>query len=279
VKYHQKTLKLVEGYDVSFDPARAAATALGAEAAGVLLPASVAEWYGVPARSVLWQWYSGEHWPAAWGKEDGAYDPDDDLFPTDRREDYHAWWLSHRGFWFDPPISHDLRGWVNWPILPLMDENQACWQWGVVLDGTHDPPAVITSGDGIWDTCADSFSTYVYSLIFDAAPIGPVEVSRHFRVKECVTARHRYAMREEFQIEPTTRGSGCRTGVFTERFSRPGQRLKFCNDEHGASDWSLSAADLSALSDLIGRLCRSFPAMSGALPEDLGTPSKLNHSE
>src|SRR5947199_124087 len=53
-----------------------------------------------------------------------------------------------------------------------MAENQGCWTWGVAPDGTPDPPAVISFGDG-WDTCADSFSTYVYALLFDASPLGP----------------------------------------------------------------------------------------------------------
>lgn len=281
MNYHRRALELIRRPDMPLDPARTAAVASGAIAVGVSLPAAVAEWYSVPDRSDLWRWYCGEHAPAIWrpGAElavVGAH-PTSEEAHRDQRDDYHVWWLSQCEVWVNPPVTYDQREWVKGPILPLMLENQGCWEWGVVLDGTPDPPAVISFGGGAWDICAASFSTYVYARLFDAAPLSPGGVGQHVRVEECVAERHRRAIREEFQIEPTTRGAGCVAGVFTERFSRPGQRFSFCNlDDQRFSLWSLSAADPAGLSDLIRRLSSILPALGEVVScEGLDCPTPL----
>jgi hypothetical protein len=75
-------------------------------------------------------------------------------------------------------------------------------------------------------------------------------------------------MREEFQIEPTTRGVGCIPDLFSERFSRPGQRIRFHDNRRGGSSWELSATDTDAFSDLVARLCCAFPPLMGELTVD-----------
>jgi hypothetical protein len=256
MKYHQRTLELIGRLDLPLDPARGAAAAHDAAGVGVTLPAAVAEWYCVSDRSDLWRWYSCEHSPAVWRKE-GTHSMVRSHPETEG--DYREWWVN-------PPIRRDLSEWVKGPILPLMCENQACWEWGVVLDGTPDPPAVISFG-GTWDTCADAFSTYVYAILFDTAPLGPAAVGRHVRVEECVTERHRRALREAFRIEPTTRGAGCVPGVFTERFSRPGKRLNFFNStDCRFSCWALGAADADRFAELLREVGSIFPALSGVVP-------------
>jgi hypothetical protein len=272
MKFHGKTFELIGHPDLPLDPARGASAALEAVALDIDLPAAVAEWYCVPELSQLWRWYSGEHSAAAWQKAKKTavirYDPTDEESYYDPGLNYHDWWISHHECWLNPPVCRDLSGWVKGPILPLMVENQGCWEWGVVLDGSADPSAVISFGGGTWDNCAESFSTYVYARIFDAAPLGPATVSRHLRVEECVGEQHRLALREMFRIEPTTRGAGCVSGVFTERFSRPGCRFSFCNlYEHRFSLWTLSAADTDGFLDLVSRLGSIVPALSGVAPE------------
>jgi hypothetical protein len=250
MNYHRKTLELIGCPNLPLDMARGTAALRDAATIGVGLPTAVVEWYCVPEQSDLWHWYSGEHAPAAWRKAGVRAVPASD---DDYREE-----------WINPPVYRDLREWVKGPILPLMSENQGCWMWGVVLDGAPDPPAVISFDGEVWDICADSFSTYVYALIFDDALLGPAGVGRELRIEECVSDKHRRALRREFQVEPTTRGAGCLSGTFTERFSRPGQRFSFANlCEHRFSCWTAWALDPASFSDLVDRLSRVLPAMSG----------------
>jgi hypothetical protein len=266
MKFHRKALELFGQPDLPLDSARGAAAVRSAAALDVALPAAVAEWYCVPEQSELWRnWYAGCHAPAVWQKAgtNCMVRPDP---PGDN--DYREWWVN-------PPVRRDLKEWVKGPILPLMCENQGCWWWGVLLDGAPDPPAVISYDCGdTWDTCADAFSTYVYAIVFDVTLFSPSGFRRDFRVEECVCGERRRALREEFRIEPTTRGAGCVSGVFTERFSRPGQRFSFWNHpEHQFSCWRLWAADTTAFSDLAGRLCRILPVLNRPFLWDESRPS------
>jgi len=54
--------------------------------------------------------------------------------------------------------------------LPTMTENQGVCRWAIELDGSDDPPVVVevdsTSGVS-WQHCADTFSTFVYTQVWD----------------------------------------------------------------------------------------------------------------
>src|SRR5581483_7293840 len=109
-------------------------------------------------------------------------------------------------------------------------------------------------------------------IIFDQSLFSPAGVRRGIRIEQCVCGERRRALHEEFQVEPITRGAGCVSGVFTERFSRPGQRISFWNlYEHRFSCWELWAADSASFTDLVVRLSRIVPAMSGLEPGDGST--------
>jgi hypothetical protein len=260
MRYLRKALELVGCPDALLDPVLGAAATREAAAGGVNLPAAVVEWYCIPDDSDLWRWYASDHSPAIW-RRDGAKR----VVPEPAEGEYCEPWLH---WWVNPAVCYDLTGWVNAPILPLMDETQGCWMWGVVLDGTPDPRVVISFGGGPWDTCADSFSSFVYALLFDWSPLGPAGVARRVHIEERVTDRHRRLLREEFRSEPTTRTVACAPMGFTERYSRPGQRVSYNQSDYSRfSHWELSATDPATLEDLVGRLGRIVPALNGRSPE------------
>lgn len=239
VDFHQRTLDLLSQPELPLDFERGAAVERAAAAVGITLPRSVVEWYCVPEESALWQLYKGEHYPVVWLPKHDGY----------KRQ-------------VQPSKLYEPRQWIKAPIVSLQHENQGCWSWGVVLDGTADPPAVISFDGDTWDICAESFSMYVYSIIFDNASYGPGSVGKDFRIEECVHGEQRRMLRKEFRLEPTTRGAGCLARVFTERFSGSDQRFSFVNlDEHRFSLWRICAGSESSFEGLVGRLSRIVPAV------------------
>ena len=55
------------------------------------------------------------------------------------------------------------------PLLPIRWENQGVCTWAILLDGSNDPPVFVdVDSDGTeWRLQAPSFSTYVYTCVWD----------------------------------------------------------------------------------------------------------------
>jgi hypothetical protein len=72
----------------------------------------------------------------------------------------------------DPPIPVEefaLTESMVGPLIPIRRENQGVCTWAILLDGSNDPPVFVdVDSDGTeWRLHAQSFSTYVYTCVWD----------------------------------------------------------------------------------------------------------------
>ena len=64
-----------------------------------------------------------------------------------------------------------LSGFKGTPVLIFMAENQGCCWWGLLLDGSSDPPVYVLADDALpskWMTYMSHFSQFVHMLVFDS---------------------------------------------------------------------------------------------------------------
>ncbi|GAA4933392.1 SMI1/KNR4 family protein [Streptomyces coeruleoprunus] len=124
---------------------------------GRALPAAVREWYSLAeARTILEPSDNGDHVYAVdelGGSATYYWPGDDDEWPEDldEQEERH----------FDP---------VAMGLLPFLEENQGVYCLAVRLDGSDDPPVVL-SWDGVqpdtWQPHASRFSEWVHTRVWD----------------------------------------------------------------------------------------------------------------
>jgi hypothetical protein len=199
VEFHRRALGLFGDPNLPLDRARGLAVTRLAAAAGVALPAAVAEWYSVPASSPVWR----------------AFNRFDESILRCDGDDPARWWFgrplgrdeSAGAHWAVPPVCYDLRGWIPGPILPLMGECCGGWWWGVVLNGAADPPVVITHDEGeTWDVGGPSFSSYVFATLFDATFDDPQGCGREVYLEgHRLEGPDRHRLRQRFRVEPASR--------------------------------------------------------------------------
>ena len=261
--FHHRTLDLVGQRDLRLDRERGAVAARIAAAAGIALPAAVAEWYCVPEAAPLWKSFCRGDTPII-RRLEGA--PQEVWRGRAVRDDVT------REVWMVPAIYHDLRGWVTSPVLPLMSEIYSTWWWGVVLDGTPDPRVAMCwydEGD-TWDYCGASFSEYVFSILFDNPLYGYDEdgFRREVSLGGHLGSELRRLLLKEFRVGPTTREFP--PGGFTERFWESGQRFSFQNIDLGGaqrySSWRLWSSSNAGFTNLVDRLSRILPEFTGLTP-------------
>lgn len=131
MRYHEATFRLLE-VEPRISPAAASAIRAAESRLGIGLPRSVSQWYALAdAIRIL----------------------------ADHSND-------------DPPIPAERFSIIEWrsqKLLPIRHENQGVCTWAVVLDGTDDPPVYVDvdSGGKSWQPQAPTFSTYVYSCVWD----------------------------------------------------------------------------------------------------------------
>jgi hypothetical protein len=131
-------------------------------------------------------------------------------------------------------------------LIPIMVENQHVCIWALQLNGTEDPPVIVSFGATTgWQPYAERFSTFVYVRIWDYqgifsdatlwgdALLSPDELS---------------FLQAHFTEEPQT---FTHPTPLTRRFFRGTQRiLLWCGDEP-MSQWFLSAATEEEWSQLL----------------------------
>lgn len=72
----------------------------------------------------------------------------------------------------DPPILPEEFASIEWHphrLLPFRYENQGVCTWAICLDGSEDPPVYVDvdSGGKEWQLLAPTFSSYVYTCVWD----------------------------------------------------------------------------------------------------------------
>ncbi|MGW0697967.1 SMI1/KNR4 family protein [Streptomyces sp. NPDC002867] len=191
------------------DTAVAQLNALEAEH-GRSLPATVRKWYSHSAATTILEPESNGDfvYPVErLGEPETYYWPSHDEWPEGVEEQ------EEREF---DPMTHNL--------LPFLNENQGVYCLAVRLDGSDDPP-VLLSWDGVqpntWLPHADNFSQWVYTRVWDFAPLRSASALE--ADAQQVTAADLEALARLLEARPVT-------AVGTEewrRFAGPGdsQRL------------------------------------------------------
>ncbi|GGM27050.1 SMI1/KNR4 family protein [Dactylosporangium sucinum] len=148
-QYHARSLALA-GRTAETSPDAVAAIDRFAAERGFPLPASVREWYSLAA---------GHETLRRFSNEDRVYAAHElgrlERYWPDGKPDQEREW--------DPVAERQL--------LPFMIENQGVCYWAVMLDGSDDPPVMISFDDlyptDEWTMLAASFSDLVYTRIWD----------------------------------------------------------------------------------------------------------------
>jgi hypothetical protein len=265
VRFHERALDLFGQPAPAPAPERGVRARQAALATGVRLPEAIVEWYGVPESSALWECFTGCDHPAVsfhcgerqpWmesAKNDG-----DSLIEDEQ----------NLGWWWIPRARQDARAWIPEPVLPVLYETQGCCWWGLVLDGSDDPPVVVCRGDqgDLWDHHAGSFSAFVCARVFDRSLWRRDGMRREVYLPRAMLGDELRTLRSVFRTEATTRDD---FGQFSYRFSRAGQRCSvMVLGPEWRSRWQLWASDAAAFQALVSELARVCPVLGGVKPGD-----------
>lgn len=146
LKYHQPVFDLI-GQKPSFSATNLQLLRKLEQETGVKLPASVREWYSLE---------NGVELLANYSNSDHATTVED----LGRRDKY---WRDRKDHHYDFLLEQNL--------LIVLIETQSVWTWAVKIDGSDDPPVFTCAGspepESEWVLCAESFSSFVYTRIWD----------------------------------------------------------------------------------------------------------------
>ena len=152
-------------------------------------------------------------------------------------------------------------------VLEFLWENQGVCVWAVALTGEDDPPVVVrwNEEDLRVRRCADTFSTFVFSRLWDFQPL--VEEWVRFQAQEKpISDIDLGYLRSMFREGPTTYTSACFSGI-THRFEAPEGRIVVGNyGSEGtieSADWYVYAKSLDDFRKLERELqrCKAPPSL------------------
>jgi hypothetical protein len=224
LRFHSKTARLLN-IEPRRSPSSATALRRVEEKIGRTLPASVREWYEMEGACQLLRQYSNCDEPLEitdFGK------PERDT---------------------DGGGPHDL---LARDLLLFRWENQGVCAWAINLDGSDDPPVVVDVDTQFrsWVPCANSFSEYVYSCVWDYALVMASSHSEALLVQAQngpLSNDTLHFLKTHFQTELVTYGW---PGQTQYRFFDADQRILIWADE-GQADWHLIADTAEALGRLV----------------------------
>ncbi len=237
LKYHQKAYQLLNRPPVLSSRALEL-LARAEQRCGGALPASVREWYSLEGAVETLATHSNNDWP----------------IPLDQLGQVRTW----PGVIWDDFIADGF--------LPIMFENQSVCHWAVKLDGSDDPPVVVevdSSPIVSWQIYADTFSTFVYTSIWDWQPSDAPLLAAQDRLLSQADLEF---LRRWYREGPPTYAW---PGRKTYRFSQGDQRIRIWSDENQA-DWFLSSSTPDSLFQLaqkvwsLGGLSKTLYALGDA---------------
>ncbi len=239
VGYHQRTYELL-GLEPKHTSAEDDVLAmLGTSGPGnIRIPRAVREWYSAVDGAGLLQTYSNE---------DSAV-PARDFAPSEC-----AWRGGDRGK--PVPVT----------VVEFLVENQAVCIWGILLDGSEDPPVVVRpneEGEG-WIRCADSFSTFVFTRCWDFQPWKHGWLMMEAQ-DDVLSDRDLSFLRTKFREGPTTYAAQSFENAVSYRFEAPHGRLLVTSWDQ--ADWYLhakTATDLRALAESVWRCATLSKSLYG----------------
>jgi hypothetical protein len=224
VKYHSDTLKLIGVEPQKSDDSGEALAQVEARIRRPL-PASVREWYELEDACEILRAYSNADPPLEIA----------DLGKVDKYTDGEG--------------PHDL---LSRHLLLFKRENQGVCAWAIHLNGTDDPPVVVDVDTQFrsWVPCADSFSQYVYSCVWDHSQV----IQNTYSEDLLLQAQNRPLSKEaleflrvHFQAELVTYGW---PGEMQYRFLNGDQRILIWANPKQA-DWQIVADSEQSLARLV----------------------------
>ena len=139
---------------------------------------------------------------------------------------------------------------VSKGYLVVMRENQGVCNWAVRLNDEDDPPVVVevdSSPDVVWQPFAESFSTFIYTLIIDS---GLNNCSSLAAQDQSLSARDLKFLQENFFQGPSTFNWPGKTNY---RFSMEDQNILIW-DSPDQSDWNLWSDSTESLKSLVEKV-------------------------
>ena len=164
----------------------------------------------------------------------------------------------------DPPIPLDKFAVIEWNslrLLPFKYENQGVCTWSIALDGSDDPPVYVdVDTDGKhWNMQAATFSTYVYSCVWDYALVmdqpALVQAQNELLSEDAVGQ-----LRRHFSEQSPTHGW---PGSTQHRFAGKHCAILIWAAE-GQADWLVGARDVKSLEEAL-RIIWDFDGVGRAL--------------
>ncbi|MEV6205804.1 hypothetical protein [Kitasatospora sp. NPDC051914] len=238
LRFHGRAAALA-GMDPEVSAEAAAALDRFEAVHGRAVPASVREWFALA---------QGADVLRKFGNGDAVYGAD----RLGREEFYY--WPEDNGDWPDDVEEQEERpidpvGALG--LLPFLVENQGVWVMAVRLDGSEDPPVVISFDEvtpsAAWRPCADRFSDLVHARIWDAP------VHRNGTQLATPEGTEPSALLDVLRRDFT---SGPPTADGLQRYSRDGDRQRVLVEQWRGrwhtTAWAADEASAAALAATLG---------------------------
>jgi hypothetical protein len=208
--YHQATLDLI-GLEVQPGEPNPALMRW-ATRHGHAVPASVKEWYSLPDAVALLFRYSNQDPP---------------LEPGEFRVDCYQ----------------------EKPVWTCIIENQGVCRWGIWLNGDDDPPVLVNITDS-WEPCASTFSTFVYTRVFDYQYWADDE-TWNIEVRGPLKPGELRYLRTHFSEAPQTLGF---PGAAYRFYQSEKRATLWISQDGEQTDWSVSARTPALFQELMATL-------------------------
>jgi hypothetical protein len=222
LKYHHEAVKLLPHLP-EFSTFAADLLRQRAEQLRITFPASVREWYSLEGAVQFLYLYSNDDSPLK---------------------------IEELGEPFDDWYGGGPKNFLSEKLLLFMQENQGVCNWAIRLDDGPDPPVVVevsTAPNPEWLPCADSFSTFVWSQIWDRSQH---EVDVSAQEIELLEVDLRF-LRSNFHQLHTTYGW---PGSVNYRFESKNATILIWDGKDRGVDWFLSAPSAAELKELLAKV-------------------------
>lgn len=248
LKYHQPVFDLI-GQKPSFSVTNLQLLRKLEQETGVKLPASVREWYSLE---------NGVELLANYSNTDHATMVED----LGRREKY---WRDREYHYYNFLLEQNL--------LIVLIETQSVWTWAVKIDGSDDPPVFTCAGspepESEWVLCAESFSTFVYTRIWDFKDWGSDFYLWAFSDEKLHSSILAF-LSSHFTQGPQTHSYGCTNLRF---FSGTKGIHLFAEDD--LTEWNIWGASYQELFELTSLIWNQADLAKTLEAADEGSPAEI----
>ena len=214
LRFHQATMDLL-GWDSSYSDTSLALLERQEQRCGFSFPAAVREWYALEGAVALLNRYSNQDAETPL-EQLGEEQVETGAFASEHAQSY--------------------------PVVIVQHENQGVCRWGVLLDGSEDPPVLVEPYSGFgrvetgaaWRLYSERFSSFVYTRIWDwSSPFGDESACHLEAWDQPLSAIGLAYLQQRFMEAPRTYGWPALT---TYRFAVNDMRLLIWDRDEPVGD-------------------------------------------